>query len=147
MVSTLELILDLVIFQIEGKEYCADTRRVNAILKPEEIAYVAGIKTIRSALILRDNKEYVLINLRKFLNLPEQKFSTETRAVLMELDDQRIAFFVDRVIEIISLDVNSAYVQKVSGEEDFINSIIRYEQRDFLVPDFKKISANAQENS
>lgn len=149
MVKTLELILDLVIFQMSDKEFCADTKKVITILKPEELSYIPDTEKKGVPVLMRDNKEFMVVNINNYLNLKNSVFTSETRAILLEMEDQRMVFFVDKVIEIISIDSNFATVLSefhIPEERDYIDGIIKYEDREFVLPDYKKIASHAKQN-
>lgn len=139
MVNTLEAILDLVVFLLSDREYCADTKKIVAILKPEEISFDLENRT--GKVLVRDNKEYLLTNVKKFLKLKEEKFSNSTRVILLESDGLKILFYVDQVLEIISIHTGSALiVQNEPLEDEFIEMVIEYEHRRFELPDYHKMA-------
>lgn len=145
MVKTLELILDLVVFQISGMEFCAKTENVIAIMRPDELSYTLGTEQKHLPTIIRDKREFLFTDLRKTFNLQSEKFTTDTRAILMEMNNIGLIFFVDRVVEIISIEQNNeisaADFQEMIGI-DFIDRILIYENRKFLLPDYHKILLN-----
>jgi|GEM_PF-4818601 len=145
MVITLEAILDLLIFQLSGIELCADTKRIISILKPEELS---SLKTEHHGkVVVRDEKEFLRVDLKEYIAIKEEKLSDETRAILMELNNEGIVFFVDKVIELISIDPQSPYHSYyfASDSGEYIDGIIKYEDKLYMVPDYKKISMSAKQ--
>ncbi len=134
--------LQLVCFSINGEEYGVDIYRVQEINRvvevtsiPEAPYYVKGIINLRGNVI-------PILDLRLRLGFPTQEKDKDTRIIVLDHNDRLIGLTVDSVTKV--LRVSKSTLEDLPSQAsttgaDFLEGIIRLEDRLILVIDCKKI--------
>lgn len=93
----------IVVFKLGKEEYGIDIMRVLEIIDYREVTpipelpeYIEGMVNIRSDI-------YPIVNLRKRFRLKGQVVDTESKIILMNLEELKVGFVVDSVCEILSI--------------------------------------------
>lgn len=93
----------IVVFKLGKEEYGIDIMRVLEIIDYREVTpipelpeYIEGMVNIRSDI-------YPIVNLRKRFRLKGQGVDTESKIILMNLEELKVGFVVDSVCEILSI--------------------------------------------
>ncbi len=138
--ALIENISGLLIFQIGNKEFCTDLKLISAIMRPEEV------KTDRVGNRLThefSERKYMTIDFAEFFSLEPDKTLDSCRALFLEIYGQKISFYVDKVLEIISLDkifIEESVEMELSVGEDYISSILSIQDKSFYFPDYDRIA-------
>lgn len=134
-----EKLTGLIVFEIEGKEFCADIKDISAILNPRDLKIeVSNISTVGS--IKLNEIDIPVISLNKYFGVHYGTTSKDTRVMLIEAEEKLYGFVVEKVKEIFTM--NQDFRNKLNYtpiEKEYIVGKINYEKRELLLPDFKKI--------
>lgn len=135
-----------VIFELEKEEYGIDILRVKEIKEmmnitrvPKAAQYVCGVINLRGEVI-------PVIDLRKKFNLPEGEKNSNTRIIIVSVDDITVGLIVDtssEVIEISSKDIEDAPDGVGSVDQGYIYGIGKVNQRLIILLDIVKIITNS----
>lgn len=129
----------LLIFQIAKKEFCTDLKPVTAILKPGEYkVHNRGYKPTR----IVPDQNHTPIDFAGFYSLKNDNSLDSTRVLYLELYGQKISFYVDKVMEIISLDklfIEESIRMELTDGLDYVNYILSIQQNKYYFPDFARI--------
>lgn len=98
----------LIIFKLGGEEFGVDILQVREIEKldqeitrvPKAPAFVEGVINLRGEII-------PIVDLRKRFNLPQKPIDSETRVVIVEVNENLVGMMVDSVVEVIRINVSA----------------------------------------
>ncbi len=138
----------LVIFEINNYEYCLDINDVSAIINPNELEENIISNPIETKNIKIDELLVPIINLYKFGEIGQVSLNLnkDTRILIIELLDKKIGFFVDKIKEIITIDVEfKTNALRFSPEKDnsYLIGKLKYEGRQLNFPDLNRIVAES----
>ncbi|MCB0742662.1 MAG: purine-binding chemotaxis protein CheW [Ignavibacteriae bacterium] len=145
-----EELLQLVSFKIGEAEFGVDILHVQEINKmmaltlvPNTAKFIEGVVNLRGRII-------PVLNLRKRLGLEVKKYDSDTRIIVVEVDDKTIGFIVDEVKEVLRIpkSITEAPPEIVTGvDSDYITAIGKLEDRLIILLDLTKILSNVEKNS
>ncbi len=134
-------ILQLVTFEIGEEEYAIDILKVQEINKQLEITqlpnapyYVKGIINLRGTVL-------PIVDLRTKLGIPPKENDSETRIIVVELNDSKIGFIVDKVNEVLRIpaSITEPPPKIITGENSAIfNAVAKLEDRLIVLIDLEK---------
>jgi len=138
--KSIENISGLLIFQIGDKEFCVDLKLITAIMKPGEIKTERRGKKLTSEF---SEQQYRIIDFAAFYSLYLNNISDSSRVLFLEIYGQKVSFYVDKVMEIISLDkifieesVQMVHEQRI----DYVGYVMGIQDRKYYFPDFDRIA-------
>lgn len=138
--ASIENISGLLIFQIGEIEFCTDLKLISAIMKPDEV------KTDRSGNRLThefSERKYMTIDFASYYSLIPDKTLGSCRVLLLEVYGQKISFFVDKVLEIISLDkifIEESVEMELLNDRDYLSYIMSIQGNRIYFPDYDRIA-------
>lgn len=136
--------IQLVIFELDEKEYGIDVAIVNGILRARKfkIMTLPGTdKCIEGMINLRGNVNYIF-NLRSKFNLVEKEISDESKFVMLNSGNSTFGCIVDEVTDIVKINDDQVQLPPSfisSGDENFITGIGKIEDRMIIILDPMKI--------
>jgi len=132
-----------VIFLIDGKEYGISLKTLYSIIKPLEDFSPRYSINIRKNSVQINDEEFPFISLYDLYNKKSPAHSKDTRIVIADIEDHRVAFYVEKIKEFISTDANGSIPLKIiaAPDEPLIKCQIKYNDRYILIPDFDRILA------
>lgn len=138
----------LVIFEINNNEYCLDINDVSAIINPNELEDGLNLNPIETKKIKIDEILIPIIDLYKFGGLGQisLNLNKDTRILIIELIDKKIGFFVDKIKEIITIDIEfktNALRILPEKENSYLIGKLKYEGRQLSFPDLNRIIAES----
>lgn len=135
-------ILQLVSFKIAKEEFAIDILKVNEIIRfmeitkmPNSPSYIEGIINLRSKVI-------PVINLRIKMGFPPIDNNSESRIIVVELQNKIIGFKVDAVYEVLRIprSITEAPPEIVAGiNSQYITSVGKINDRLLILLDLEKI--------
>lgn len=99
------MIKNLVIFTIADHDFAADIQKVSLILKTNEVFKSQILTPAKTSISKIGITEIKIIDLHTILNLTPKKINHNTRLLVIESGKRVCGFMVDKVKEIISVDV------------------------------------------
>ena len=136
--------MQLVIFELDSKEYGIDVTAVNGILRARKFnvqALPSTDKSIEGMINLRGRVNYIL-NLRTKFGLIEKEISDESKFIMLNANNSTIGCIVDEVTDIVKLNddqVQSAPSFIGSGDTNYIKGIGKLEDRLIIILDPEKV--------
>jgi len=140
------LSIQLVIFELDNKEYGIDVTAINGILRARKfkIQTLPGTdKSIEGMINLRGNVNYIF-NLRTKFELIEKEISNESKFIMLNANNSTIGCIVDEVTDIVKL--NDDQVQSTpnfisGGNDSYIIGIGKLEDRMIIILNPEKLFA------
>ncbi len=138
----------LVIFEINNNEYCIDINDVSAIINPNELEEGINLNPVETKKIQVDELLVPIIDLYKYGGMGNVglNLNKDTRILIIEIGDKKIGFFVDKIKEIITIDVEfKTNALKFLPEKDnsYLIGKLKYEGRQLNFPDLNRIIAES----
>ena len=136
--------MQLVIFELDSKEYGIDVTAVNGILRARKFnvqALPSTDKSIEGMINLRGRVNYIL-NLRTKFGLIEKEISDESKFIMLNANNSTIGCIVDEVTDIVKLNddqVQSSPSFIGSGDTNYIKGIGKLEDRLIIILDPEKV--------
>jgi purine-binding chemotaxis protein CheW len=140
------LSIQLVVFELDGKEYGIDVSAVNGILRTRKfkVQTLPGTdKSIEGMINLRGNVNYIF-NLRTKFNLEEKETSEENKFIMLNAYNSTIGFIVDEVTDIIKFndkEVQPAPTFIMNSNNNYFLGIGQIEERMIMILDPEKLFA------
>lgn len=135
-----------VVFELENEEYGIDILRVKEIKEmmnitrvPKAAHYVCGVINLRGEVI-------PVIDLRRKFNLQEGERNSNTRIIIVSIDDITVGLIVDtssEVLEISNKDIEDAPDGVGSVDQGYIYGIGKVDKRLIILLDIVKIVTNS----
>lgn len=132
----------VVVFKLQGEEYCIDIMKVMEIIRMQEIVklpdtpdFVEGVVNLRGKII-------PVIDLKKRFHLEGKEISEETRIIITDTDGKTVGFIVDNVTEVLRLnedDIEPINTDVVGIDKDYIAGIGKLENRLLILLDLNKV--------
>lgn len=141
---TLDTLSGLMIFQISGIELCADLKEVLTVIKPADMNLTPDELFSSKKKIRYRNFSIPLIPIHKVLKLNRKIPGADARIMVIEISGKLIAFLADKIIEILTIDpviINNINILEDDNDE-MIRALLEFEDREVLVPDYRKIYAS-----
>lgn len=143
--------IQLVIFELDNKEYGIDVAAVNGILRARKfkIQKLPGSdKSIEGMINLRGNVNYIF-NLRTKFDSIEKEISDESKFIMLNANNSTVGCIVDEVTDIVKL--NDDQVQATpnficGGNDNYIVGIGKLEDRMIIILNPEKIFAKEYAN-
>jgi chemotaxis signal transduction protein len=139
--ALIETMTGLVIFEIGGREFCADIKHISAIINPAELKQDENIYAAENPYIRINNIDIAVIALQKYFDVEMKKGNEDRRILIVEPDDVLFGFFVERVKEIFTMsrEFKDKLTFSPGKEDEYLTGILHYEGRSLFMPDFNKI--------
>ena len=102
--TSFDLIDGIIVFIISEIKFCLDIKYVSKILAPEVEYSVITINKIDNVKLMSNNEMIPLINFHTLYGLTIPQENSNNRLFLLDYENHRIAFLVDRVKEIITIN-------------------------------------------
>lgn len=134
--------VQVVAFQLAGTEYALEikyveeiNRLINITRVPRAPFYIEGLINLRGNII-------PVINLHKKFNLASQAFDERTRTIVCHINDIKAAIIVDKVSEVMHLDVaeivfDNYFFSPINTE--LIKGMVKVEDRLIVILDLEKL--------
>jgi purine-binding chemotaxis protein CheW len=137
----------LIVYQVSDKEFCAELNDISAIIKVSEILPRASLGESLQPFIIFDNEKIPIVDLHRFFGYKFEEPSEDTRILLVEIGERKIGVFVEKVIEIISIDrvIGPSLEFSPNDQTKFLLGTFKYEERIIFLPDFKEIIADFEQ--
>ena len=144
-----EELLQLVSFKVGDAEFGVDILRVQEINKMMELTTVPNTPSFIEGVVNLRGRIIPVLNLRSRLGLETKEYDSETRIIVVELNDKTIGFIVDEVKEVLRIpkSITEPPPDVVSGVNSaYITAIGKLEDRLLILLDLTKILSNDEVN-
>jgi len=129
--ATKENIIQLVGFMVGNEEFAVPILNIQEIIKPIESTrvpstpeYIVGVFNLRGSVI-------PLIDLRVKFGYPKQRFTDETRFIVIRTDEQTSGFVIDKLTEAIRISESNIdpVPENMSDEDNHIYGVGKQEDK------------------
>jgi purine-binding chemotaxis protein CheW len=142
-----EELLQLVSFKIGEAEFGVNILRVQEINKMMELTAVPNTPRFVEGVVNLRGRIIPVINLRSRLGLEVKQYDSETRIIVVDLEDKTIGFIVDKVNEVLRIpkSITEQPPEVVSGvNSSYITAIGKLEDKLLILLDLTKILSNEE---
>jgi chemotaxis signal transduction protein len=146
--NSFDLIDGIIVFIISEIKFCIDIKYVSKIMTPEVGYSVITINKIDNVKLMSNNEMIPLINFHTFYGLTVPQENRNNRLFLLDYENHRIAFLVDRVKEIITInkDIQDSLKFVPITDKPYLTGRVNYEGETILFPDLGKIILDKKSN-
>lgn len=92
----------IVVFKIAGQDLCLDIRVLDGIIKPSELVFQQPDDTGEESRVVFNGVEYLFADFAPLFGKEESAAADKGRFLLIEYMEQKVAFHVDEVTQIIT---------------------------------------------
>ncbi len=131
-----------VVFRIEEQEFAVDINKVKTIEKITTITRVPGAQHFIMGVINLRGEVIPVIDIRKRMGMQPRQFDSESRIIIINLDDIEVGLTADSATEVVNIgqdyiDNNLDFAGDI--DDSFIEGIGRIEDRIIVILDLKRI--------
>ncbi|ABR49283.1 putative CheW protein [Alkaliphilus metalliredigens QYMF] len=131
-----------VIFKLDTEEYGVDIMYVKEIGEYKESSKVPHAPKFVEGIINYRGSVTPIINLRKKFDLPAHEVTSDTRIVIINLEERQVGFLVDDASQVLTIDekdIDPTPELLSSIEHKFISGIGKLEERMIILLDLKQV--------
>ncbi len=142
-----EELLQLVSFKIGEAEFGVDILHVQEINKMMELTLVPNTPPFVEGVVNLRGRIIPVLNLRSRLGLELKEYDSETRIIVVEMEDKTIGFIVDEVKEVLRIpkSITEQPPDVVTGvDSEYITAIGKLEDRLIILLDLRKILSTSE---
>ncbi len=140
--------LQLVAFRLQEEEFAVDIQRVREVLKitqitplPQSLSYIEGVINLRGEVI-------PVVDLRKRFNIKNAQETSDSRIIIVEIDESLVGLIVDSVTEVLHI-LSSAVdppPRRLAGTRtEFIKGVGKLGDRLLIVLDLEQILSSEEQ--
>ena len=127
-----EKIFEMVGFKLGNEEFMVDINKIREIIMKTDITYVPRIPPYFEGVINLRGNIVPIINMRKKLGMKSEKFTKDSRILIMEVNDMLVGFIVDKITKVILIperNIEPTPVTFGGMASEFIYGVGRHENR------------------
>lgn len=125
-----------VIFEICDVKYGIDIMSSQEIIKMQKITPISGTSNVVEGVISLRDKVIPVVRLGRYLGLPEQAYSEDTRIIIADINSRKYGLIVDNVCEVEDfLDEEVQPVGIMVGNNHSIKGIVKKGDELWLILD------------
>lgn len=124
----------VVIFSINGQQYALPVMQIKEIIRMVQVTPIPSSEHDVEGIINLRGKILTVINLSKKMGLPPNQYDTDTRIIVVEVNDKSWGLIVDEVVEVgryAADEVES--VEAVRGNVDFLSGAVKRDNKLWLI--------------
>ena len=125
-------------FNLNNDFYCISLDYVKEVLKDTSITHVPGIPTFVEGIMNLRGDYITVINLKKFLSLPETMITDKKPVIIIKCNELKLALLIDKINELFEYQETS---QENVSESYYINEFI-FNKNLYTVLNIDKISSD-----
>jgi chemotaxis signal transduction protein len=146
--TSFDLIDGIIVFTISEMKFCIDIKYLSKILVPEDEYSVTTVNNLDSVKIISNNEMIPLINFHTFYGLTIPQENSNNRLFLLDYENNRIAFLVDEVKEILTINkgIQDSLKFVPITDQPYLTGRVNYEGETILFPDLGKIILDQKSN-
>ncbi len=134
-------ILQLVSFEIGDEEYAIDILKVQEINKQLEITQIPNAPSFVKGIINLRGTVLPIVDLRTKLGIPKKENDGDTRIIVVELNNSKTGFIVDKVNEVLRIpaSITEPPPKIISGKNAaMFSAVAKLEDRLIVLIDLEK---------
>jgi len=146
--KTIEQEKQLVVFNLYNEEFGLEITQVREIIKlpsitklPHVSDYVEGVTNIRGEII-------PIISLRKRFSILEEEATSETRVIIVDVNENRVGFIVDAVTEVMRLPASAIEPppRNIAGlSAEYLKGVGKIDNRLIILLEVSKILTSTEQ--
>ncbi len=143
-------LLQLVTFKLGDEEFSVDILRVQEIIRNMELTRVPNSPPFVEGVINLRGKVIPVLDLRKRFGMPPQDNTSDTRIIVVEVDNRTVGLKVDAVSEVLRLpeDTVEPPPSLVAGvESEYIKGVGKLNDRLLILLDVERILSRGERDS
>ncbi len=140
--------IQLVTFRVGEEEFAVEILDVHEIIRLMQITPVPNAERHIIGVLNLRGKVIPVVGMRRRFGLEDIASTTETRIIVMEVNQKVVGFLVDSVSEVLYMDTDKIAETPslfTSVEQEYIQGIGKLEDRLIILLDFEELFAEAEE--
>lgn len=131
----------IIVFNISNQEFCINEKNLVTILNPQDYRPQINTPNFNNEISIGD-MIVPLFDIHSYFKIPKPSHTDDTRILVAIIDEIKIAFFVEKVKEVITVDAKiiGETLKFVPLKEVHLKGKILYESREIYLPDLKEIA-------
>jgi len=143
-------LLQLVTFRLGNEEFSLDILRVQEIIRHMQLTRVPRTPEFVDGVINLRGRVIPVLDLRKRFGLPSDEHTSETRIIVVDVDNRTVGLKVDAVSEVLRLPADTVEPPPaiVTGaESDYIKGVGKLDGRLLILLDVEKILTRTERDA
>ncbi len=140
--TTIDSIVQVVSFKINGEEYGVDILKVQEINRTMDVTRVPNSKDHIDGVINLRGKVIPVIDLRTLFGFQRIEHDHNTRIIVVELSDKVVGFVVDQVLKVLSIPqsvIEDTPPMLGNTQTEYIRNVAKFEERLIILLDPEKL--------
>ncbi|ALO45226.1 chemotaxis protein CheW [Pseudohongiella spirulinae] len=129
-------------FALGEETYAINAATVNEVLRHTEITPVPGSPAFILGIINLRGNVVTVIDARQVFALPPRELSSQSRIIVVEVEDFIVGVLVDRVVAVVDLEEAAIETAPQTGQDAsarFIHSVYNEEDELLILVDFSRV--------
>ncbi|HLT63888.1 MAG TPA: chemotaxis protein CheW [Pseudohongiella sp.] len=129
-------------FMLGDEMYALNAARVYEVLRYTEITHVPGAPAFILGIINLRGNVVTVIDARTVFGLPTIESTSQSRIIVVEIEDFVLGVLVDRVAEVVDLEKSAIEVAPATGQDDssrFIQGVYNKDEQLIILVDFSRV--------
>ncbi len=133
--------VQFVVFRLADEEYGAQIHNIQEIIRPEEPTKVPNNPDFIEGVINHRGEIVPVLDLKKRFRLGNADYDRESRFIVAEVGEKKVAFVVDEVTEILRVDSEQIGEppEMTKINKDYITGVIKMENGLVILLDLSKV--------
>lgn len=143
-------LLQLVTFRLGNEEFSLDILRVQEIIRHMELTRVPKTPDFVEGVINLRGRVIPVLDLRRRFGLPADAKTSETRIIVVDVDNKTVGLKVDAVSEVLRLPadtVEPAPAIVTGAESDYIKGVGKLDGRLLILLDVERILSRTERDA
>ncbi len=140
--ATIDQIVQVVSFKVNGEEYGVDILKVQEINRTMDVTRVPNSRDHIDGVINLRGKVIPVIDLRSCFGFQRKEHDHNTRIIVVELADKIVGFVVDQVLKVLSIPysvIEDTPPALGTTQSDYIRSVAKFEDRLIILLDPERL--------
>lgn len=130
-------------FALGDETYAVNAATVNEVLRHTEITPVPGSPAFILGIINLRGNVVTVIDARQVFALPPRELTSQSRIIVVEVEDFIVGVLVDRVVAVVDLDESAIETAPQTGQDAsarFIHGVYNEEDELLILVDFSRVT-------
>ena len=139
IVSLEEIVKNYAVIEIAGKQYAVDTNHILEIIKLPELDYPEGMLSCILGMLHFKKEPVGVIDLREVFKKERTIYNLNTKIIIIQTNETKIAIACDKVIDMRKLDKNKIFPLEHQSEAGFFEGVYLFQDENIYIIDVEKI--------
>lgn len=139
----------VIVFRLEDQEYGTDIQKIRSIERLEEVTRIPNVPEFIKGVINLRGEVIPIIDLKERLKLGQAVPTTDTRVLIVEIDDIQLGVIVDAATDVIDIDSSmvdpaTSIMNGIHGA--YLKGIAKLNNRLLILLNLERVLSNEEIN-